>query len=95
MKAKAEGVTGIIAQMLDFPTTCHPKLTPKDKYELESYSQNYDASIVDALKMELFLDAHTPDPKPDPYHSPLLAETLIGLPPACKLVQVYPLSENC
>lgn len=83
--AREEGVTGILAQMLDWPTSCHPKFFPKDKYELESYVQNSDASVVSAQKMEFFLNAYTPDAKPDWRHSPLLAESLKGLPPACEL----------
>lgn len=81
--AREEGVTGIIGQVLDYPTSCHPKFFPKDKYELESYDQHYDASVVNSLLMETFLDAYDPDPKPDWRHSPLLVDSCKGLPPAC------------
>lgn len=77
-------MTGIIAQMLDYPVTCHPSFFPKDKYELNSYVQNHDATIVDAVKMEFFWDLYQKPAQPDPYHSPLLAKSLKGLPPACE-----------
>lgn len=87
LKAKNEGVTGIIGQCLSFPVTCHPKFFDSvgDKYELGSYIQNHEASVVNTAKMEFFWDVYEPDAKPDPYHSPLLAKDLSGLPPARKL----------
>lgn len=80
-------MTGIIGQILNYPVTCHPKFfdAVNDKYELGSYQQNHDASVVDVQKMEFFWDVYTSDPKPDPYHSPLLSKDLSRLPPACKL----------
>lgn len=82
LKARDAGISGIRAQVLNFPVTCHPKFFPADKYEYGSYQQNFDASVVSALKMEFFLDLYLPDPSPDADHSPLLAESLKGLPPA-------------
>lgn len=78
-------MTGIIAQVLSFPCSSHPKFFDQlsDKYELASYQQNHDAPVVTVSKMELFWDVYEPDPKPDPYHSPLLGD-LKGLPPARK-----------
>jgi hypothetical protein len=84
LKALEEGITGLQGMILDWPTSCHPKFFPKDKYELESYAQNHNASVVSAVKMELFLDVYTPDAQPDPMHSPLLAKSFQGLPPACE-----------
>ncbi len=86
LKARDEKVSGILGQVLNIPVTCHPALFPKDKYEYFSYSQNKDASVVDAPKMDWFWEQYLPDPKPEVYASPLLAEDLSGLPPA--LVQV-------
>ncbi|ROT41549.1 esterase/lipase/thioesterase [Sodiomyces alkalinus F11] len=85
-RARDAGMTGVRAQVLNFPATCHPKFFPHDKYEGGSYQQNIDASVVDAVRMEFFLDAYIPEPTPNPDHSPLLAESLKGMPPA--LVQV-------
>lgn len=84
MMARDKGVSGIIGQILNFPVTCHPKHQKdlSDKYELGSYIQNHDASVVSATRMELFWDAYDPDANPEPYHSPLLAKSLRGLPPA-------------
>jgi hypothetical protein len=84
LKAHTENLTGIVGQVLNFPVTCHPKFFPSDKYEFGSYQQNHDASVVSTLRMEFFWDAYLPDPKPDVMHSPLLAKSLRGLPPACK-----------
>ncbi|KIW84618.1 hypothetical protein Z517_00006 [Fonsecaea pedrosoi CBS 271.37] len=86
LKARDEGVTGIIGQILNIPVTCHPDLFPSDKYEGGSYQQNKDASIIDAPKMRWFWDQYLPDVQPDPYASPLLAKDLSNLPPA--LIQV-------
>ncbi|KAL2757944.1 hypothetical protein ACRALDRAFT_1074762 [Sodiomyces alcalophilus JCM 7366] len=77
---------GLAAGALNFPAVCHPKFFPHDKYEGGSYQQNHDASVVDAIKMEFFLDLYIPNPTPDPGHSPLLADSLKGTAPA--LVQV-------
>ncbi|KAK1847748.1 lipase esterase [Colletotrichum chrysophilum] len=89
---RAEGVSGLLGQVLAFPVTCHPALMPSDKYELASYRQCHDAAIVDARKMEFFWDAYLPGPpgdvEPRAWHSPLLADEggLKGLPPV--LMQV-------
>jgi acetyl esterase/lipase len=84
--ARDEKVTGVIGQVLNIPVTCHPKLFPSSAYEYFSYSQNKDASVVDAPKMDWFWDQYMPEPKPDSYASPLLAKDLSGLPPV--LLQV-------
>ncbi|KAF4340899.1 AB hydrolase superfamily [Fusarium beomiforme] len=76
-----DGITGVIAQVLHFPATCHPKFFPKDKYEYGSYIQNHDDAVLSALMMEDCFDAYTPNAKPDYRHSPLLAESFKGLPP--------------
>ncbi|KAI1610380.1 alpha/beta hydrolase fold-3 domain-containing protein [Exophiala viscosa] len=86
-KARDEGVKGIVGQVLNIPVTCHPKLFPKDKYKYTSFDvDNFDAPIIDAAKMVWFWDQYLDEVKPDPRHSPLVAESLEGLPPA--LVQV-------
>ena len=57
----------------------------KDDFELLSYKQNYDAPMVDALRMEIFWDLYVGlKPSPDVLHSPLLCADLKGLPPACE-----------
>ncbi|RGP73562.1 ab hydrolase superfamily [Fusarium longipes] len=76
-----DGITGLIAQVLHFPATCHPKFFPKDKYEFGSYMQNHDDATLSTLSMETFYDAYTPNPEPDYRHSPLLADSFKGLPP--------------
>ncbi|KAI1842263.1 hypothetical protein JX265_006890 [Neoarthrinium moseri] len=89
IKARNEGLSGIVAQSLVFPVTCHPKyfsqVPSKEDYELLSYIQNYNAGIVNSYRMEFFWDCYLgTDPKPDPRHSPLLHQVhdLKGLPPA-------------
>lgn len=66
--------------------TCHPKFFPTDRYELGSYRQNHNASVVSAVRMEWFLDHYMPEPTPDWRLSPLLAPSLKGLPPTCLLI---------
>lgn len=83
LEARDRGITGIMAQVLNFPSVCHPKLFPRDKYEFGSYIQNHDESVLNIRMMESFLDAHVPDVTPNQRHSPLLAESLEGLPPTC------------
>ncbi|EPE08169.1 lipase esterase [Ophiostoma piceae UAMH 11346] len=89
LKARADNVTGIRAMLLDWPTACHPRLfqqlRDRDGYELESYVQCFDATVTTVPIMEFFLDAYLPTTaklEPDPYHSPLLADSFEGLPPA-------------
>ncbi|CAK7211357.1 hypothetical protein SCUCBS95973_001085 [Sporothrix curviconia] len=93
LKAREEGISGIVAMALDWPTGSHPKffkpLTDKYGYELESYVQVPDGTVTSAPIMEFFLDAYTPNAQPDPYHSPLLAETFAGLPQAFLQVAGY------
>lgn len=81
-RARDASMTGVRAQVLNFPAVCHPKFFPHDKYEGGSYQQNHDASVVDAIKMEFFLDLYLPNPTPDPDHSPLLSDSLKGTAPA-------------
>lgn len=54
LKARNEGVSGIIGQILNTPVTCHPELFPKDKYEYTSWEQNKDASVLDDYRMTWF-----------------------------------------
>ncbi|KAL1902969.1 hypothetical protein Sste5346_000881 [Sporothrix stenoceras] len=86
LKARDEKIGGIIALALDWPTGAHPKFFPelreKFGYELDSYSQVPQGVVAGALIMEFFLDAYTPNVQRDQDHSPLLAETFAGLPPA-------------
>ncbi|CAK7201674.1 hypothetical protein SEUCBS139899_004383 [Sporothrix eucalyptigena] len=86
LKAREENISGIVAMALDWPTGSHPKffkqLTEKHGYELESYVQVPDGTVTGAAIMEFFLDAYTPNVQPDPYHSPLLADSFAGLPQA-------------
>jgi acetyl esterase/lipase len=84
--ARDEKVTGVIGQVLNIPVTCHPNHFPHDQFELASYQQNADGSVVDTPKMLWFWDQYLPDATPDVYASPLLAKDLQNLPPA--LVQV-------
>ncbi|KPM35044.1 hypothetical protein AK830_g11522 [Neonectria ditissima] len=82
LMARDEDISGIVAQVLCFPVTCHPKFAPADKYELGSFRQNHDASIVTSARLEWFLDHYIPEPTPDWRLSCLLAPSLRGLPPA-------------
>lgn len=89
IKARDEGITGIVGQILTAPVTCHPKLFDqvpnKEKYELLSWTQNYDAPLLNSLRMEFFWDHYVgKNPSPDPLHSPLLSTNLRNLPPARK-----------
>ncbi|KAI2639291.1 alpha/beta-hydrolase [Xylaria nigripes] len=82
--ARDNGITGIKAQVLHFPSLCHPKLFPKHKYEFGSYVQNAENVVLSVGRFEAFLKAYMPDPDPeiDYRHSPLLAPSLANLPPA-------------
>lgn len=82
--ARDEGISGILGQIICYPVTCHPKFFPSDKYELLSYQQNREASIVTSIRMEWFLDQYMPEPTDDWKLSPLLAPSLKDLPPACE-----------
>ena len=89
LRARADGVTGIRAMLLDWPMGCHPtlfqQLRDRDGYELESYVQCHDATVTTVPIIEFFLDAYLPPAAAlelDPYHSPLLADSFAGLPPA-------------
>jgi hypothetical protein len=86
-------ISGVIGQVLHFPTVCHPKYYPRGKYEFGSYVQNADNVVLSDVRFEAFLDAYMPpstlvdaesDERRDVRHSPLLADSLGGLPPACK-----------
>ncbi|KAI1332941.1 esterase [Xylariaceae sp. FL0255] len=91
LKARDEGLTGIVAMKLAFPSVLHPKFMDqvpnKENYELLSMYQNCDDVILSGGLMETFLDFYVgKDPKPDPGHSPLLAADLSNLPPALVVV---------
>ncbi|KAH6891418.1 esterase/lipase/thioesterase [Thelonectria olida] len=89
LMARDEGISGIVAQVLCFPVTCHPKFAPTDKYELGSYRQNYDASIVTSARLEWFLDHYMPEPSDDWRLTCLLAPSLKDLPPALVMIAGY------
>ncbi|KAI1129332.1 alpha/beta hydrolase fold-domain-containing protein [Nemania abortiva] len=80
--ARDDGVSGIIGQVLHFPGLCHPKFYPRDKYEIGSDIQNADNAVLSTTKFDVFINAYVPNPEPDYRHSPLLASSLAGLPPA-------------
>jgi hypothetical protein len=84
LEARNDGITGIVAQVLHFPTVCHPKFFPTEKYELGSMKQNAKNPVLSAWMWEAFLDAYTPHAEPDSMHSPLLATSHRDLPPARK-----------
>ncbi|KAI0487687.1 alpha/beta hydrolase fold-domain-containing protein [Xylaria cf. heliscus] len=80
--AREERVTGIIAQVLHFPTVCHPKFLPRATYELGSHIQNTENAVLSSVRYDVFLGCYIPDPSsPDYRHSPLLASSFEGLPP--------------
>jgi len=86
--ARDNGLHGIIGQVLNIPVTCHPKYFPRDRYEYSSWTQNADAPLLPSPRMQKFWDHYVPSDqlRPEPYHSPLMAYSLKGLPPA--LVQI-------
>lgn len=55
-----------------------------------SYQQNSNDSVVTAARMEWFWDMYMPEPTADWRSSPLLAQSLKNLPPACKLLTIQP-----
>ncbi|KAF6812330.1 lipase esterase [Colletotrichum sojae] len=82
LECREKSTTGILAQVLHFPITSHPKLFPKEQYEFGSYVQNRDNPVINLLQMESVWDAYVgTDPGRDQRHSPLLAGSLEGLPP--------------
>jgi len=48
------GLHGIHGQILNLPATCHPKQFPHEKYELNSYEQNYDSPTINGKHMYWF-----------------------------------------
>jgi acetyl esterase/lipase len=83
LMARDEGIP-LLGQVLTWPSVCHPKFMPKDEYEMGSYLQNHNASVVTTTRMEWFLDQYMPEPTNDWRMSPLLAPSLKGLPPTRK-----------
>jgi acetyl esterase/lipase len=98
LKAKHEGLKGIVGCIANIPVTIAPELydlLPQGKHELRSIEQNWNASGVDKEKMKWFFEAYLPGGtskqsevggERQEYHSPLLAKDLSGFPPT--LVQV-------
>lgn len=84
------GISGIVAQVLHFPMTCHPKFFPRDKYEYGSIIQNQASGVLGVIMMEAFLDAYLQNPVPDHRHSPLLAASLKDLPPTRVSLPSFP-----
>ncbi|KAI6784203.1 uncharacterized protein J7T54_004749 [Emericellopsis cladophorae] len=79
----------LLAYVATFPVTVHPKYAPRDKYELKSFAENKNASVVNDVRLEWFTDMYMPEPCDDWRLSPLLAESLKGLPPAHIVVAGY------
>lgn len=80
--ARDEMMPGIIGQIINIPVTCHPDHFPHSRYEGNSYEQNALAPIVSASRMRLFWNNYLPRAAAHPWTSPLLSESLAGLPPA-------------
>ncbi|KAI1434120.1 alpha/beta hydrolase fold-domain-containing protein [Xylaria sp. CBS 124048] len=80
--ARDDGVSGLVAQVLHFAALCHPKFFPSEKYEFGSYIQDAENCVLSDRRYEAFSRAYLPDLEPDYRHSPLLATSLAGLPPA-------------
>ncbi|KAF2102884.1 hypothetical protein NA57DRAFT_71870 [Rhizodiscina lignyota] len=81
-----EKINGIVGVIAGNPVTCHPAFFPKAHFELDSFETNADAPGLNKERMMWFWDLYVPDPQPDTLHSPLLAESLSGLPPALILI---------
>jgi acetyl esterase/lipase len=90
LKFRDLSISGIIGQILNIPVTCHPAYFPHGNYEYRSYEQNKNSPIVNATLMHWFWNYYLPDATPDPYASPLLAESLRGLPPSCQYTRSFP-----
>ncbi|OAL53562.1 lipase esterase family protein [Pyrenochaeta sp. DS3sAY3a] len=84
--SRDENMGGIIGQIINIPVTCHPDHFPHSRYEGRSYEQNALAPIVSASKMRLFWNNYLPSADAHPWTSPLLSDSLAGLPPA--LIQI-------
>lgn len=67
----------IAAQALLYPATHH-------NFETDSYRENLGSRMLSRETMQWFWDQYLPSPEAgqNPYASPLLAESLAGLPPA-------------
>ncbi|EEH33240.1 lipase/esterase [Paracoccidioides lutzii Pb01] len=86
LKARDEGVTGIIGQVLNMPMICHPDLFPRDKYEYKSWEENENEAVASSSRALFHWNLYLPELKPDAYANPILAESHANLPPA--LIQV-------
>ena len=97
MKAKDEGLIGIIGTIANIPMTIDSRLfyLTDGKYELESMDQNRNASGINKEKCLWFVEQYLPNGnerqavvagEKQEYHSPLLAKDLKGLPPI--LIQI-------
>jgi hypothetical protein len=49
-----DALNGVLGQLLNLPATCHPNQFPHDKYELNSYDQNYDSPTINGKHMYWF-----------------------------------------
>ena len=89
LKTRDDNLTGIIAQVLNCPITCHPMHLPKDKYELQSPDQNGCAPVMDTPKIIWCWAQYLPGAEPDAYASPLLAKSFANLPPTREFWLVF------
>ncbi|PGG96713.1 hypothetical protein AJ79_09483 [Helicocarpus griseus UAMH5409] len=86
LKARDEGITGIIGQVLNMPMICHPDFFPQDKYEYKSWFENEEEAVASAARALFHWNLYLPEKKPEVYANPILAESHANLPPA--LIQV-------
>ncbi|OAX85412.1 hypothetical protein ACJ72_00223 [Emergomyces africanus] len=84
LKARDEGVTGILGQVLNMPMICHPDFFPRDKYEYKSWDENKEEAVASSTRALFHWNLYLPEGKPEVYANPILAESHANLPPACK-----------
>ncbi|KKZ68834.1 hypothetical protein EMCG_00005 [[Emmonsia] crescens] len=86
LKARDEGVTGILGQVLNMPMICHPDFFPQDKYEYKSWDEFKEDVVASSTNALFYWNLYLPEGKPEVYANPILAESHADLPPA--LIQI-------
>ena len=89
LRARDEGGPSICFQLLIYPVV--DQTSTMDDPHFASLTENSDGYMLDGSMMEWFRRCYVPDPsdRANPYVSPLLASSHVGLPPALVMTCEY------
>lgn len=80
LRARDEGLNGVVGQILLSPALCHPDLHPSSSYDWKSLEGNKTAPILTRDSLLGFWENYLPSKDVSAYANPILSKSQRGLP---------------